>query len=43
MTDYHIFLNDSIKISDSITTQLDISIILSEILHLISNIGILIG
>lgn len=36
-------LTDSIKIQDSIITQLDITIILKEILHLISNIGVLIG
>ena len=39
MTDYHIILNDSITISDSITTQADFVRILNDIVIFITSLG----
>lgn len=43
MTEYHIFLNESLKINDSIITHLDIRIFLTEVLHFITSLGGLIS
>jgi len=43
MTDYHIFLNDSLKISDSINTQVDFVRILNDIVIFITSLGGLIS
>ena len=39
MTDYHIFLNDSIKISDTIITQVDYIRILNDLVIFITSLG----
>ena len=39
MTDYHIFLNDSITISDSIITQTDFIRALNDIVNFITSLG----
>ena len=43
MTDYHIFLNDSLKISDSINTQVDFVRILNDLVIFITSLGGLIS
>ena len=43
MTDYHILLSDSIKVNDSIITQVDFTVILNEVLNFITTLGGLIS
>ena len=43
MTDYQVFLSDSLKISDSIQTNIDFNVILNEVLNFITTLGGLIS